>query len=260
MTGTLIAAGIAAGASAGAAKMASNAAERSARTQSAAGERAAATQSSSAERVAQTQTDAANRAADIAAQSSREALDFSRANSQLSLDQYNQQQRRLMPYRNLGNFALGQPFETEHSDLQLPSMGQSGSAPTSDTSQEESWFRSLVQGDSLSPQQLEALEPALKEKGFSLARNAAGVAGKIKLPSGEIVDVIQGASSGMNRLQWLRGPGGSAAGTTPARKPVTANVAQPVAYAPQSPLSPALQPFTYDYQPLNLIGMGGRHV
>ena len=64
------------------------------------------------------------------------------------------------------------------------------------------------------PQALEALEPEMAKYGISIARNAAGVAGKIKLPNGQIVDVIQsaGTGGGPNNFQWLTGPGGGAGG------------------------------------------------
>ncbi len=99
-----------------------------AKSQSSAAKNAADTQAKSAADSAKLQTNSANYAADIQAQSAREALDYSRGQSQLSLDQYNQQQTRLQPYRNLGNFAMGLPNEAAPSPLRLPGS-QSGQAP-----------------------------------------------------------------------------------------------------------------------------------
>ncbi len=78
----------------------------------------------------------------------------------------------------------------------------------------QAFFNQLFPGDTLSPDMLAAQEAALNAHGIKLVRNAAGVPGKIQLPDGSIVDVIQGAGAGVNKKQWL-GPGsggGSAAG------------------------------------------------
>ena len=66
------------------------------------------------------------------------------------------------------------------------------------------------------PASLISLEPQLNAAGIKVLRNAAGTAGKVQLPNGQIIDVIQGADVGGQGWQWL-GPGaGSAApgGTT----------------------------------------------
>jgi hypothetical protein len=76
--------------------------------------------SGAAEYAADVQAKAAKEAAEIQAKSAERALQYSRAQSQLSLDQYNAQQRRLQPYRNLGLFAMGQPFENAPDPLALP--------------------------------------------------------------------------------------------------------------------------------------------
>lgn len=96
-----------------------------------AAETAAGDQSSAAVKAAQIQADAANHSADLTANSAAQALALSRANSQLSLDQYNQQQTRLQPYRNLGSFALGQPFSAAPAPLSLPPIDSSGTTPNS---------------------------------------------------------------------------------------------------------------------------------
>lgn len=92
---------------------------------------AASSQSDAAVKAAQIQADAANHSADLTANSAAQALALSRANSQLSLDQYNQQQTRLQPYRNLGSFALGQPFSDAPAPLTLPNLPSSSTTPNS---------------------------------------------------------------------------------------------------------------------------------
>jgi hypothetical protein len=69
-------------------------------------------------------------------------------------------------------------------------------------------------GTPRTPQELEALESRLNAAGIKVARNAAGVAGKIILPNGQYVDVINAAGIGGRGFQWLTGDGGagSAAG------------------------------------------------
>jgi hypothetical protein len=66
-------------------------------------------------------------------------------------------------------------------------------------------FQKLVNGHAPTPSELAALEPELKKAGIEIVRNAAGVAGKIKLPGGQIVDVIQSAGTGGKAWQWLTG-------------------------------------------------------
>src|SRR6185436_2828237 len=61
----------------------------------------------------------------------------------------------------------------------------------------------LTNGKAPTPQELTALAPLLQQHGVSLAPNAAGVNGKIRLPSGEVIDVIKGADQGGKAWQWL---------------------------------------------------------
>jgi len=72
------------------------------------------------------------------------------------------------------------------------------------------WFLRVTQGMPTTPAFLKFLEPILQAHGISLAPNAAGVNGKIRLPSGQVVDVLQNAGSGGSAWQWLDGPGGGA--------------------------------------------------
>lgn len=62
------------------------------------------------------------------------------------------------------------------------------------------------------PQELLALEAQLNAAGIQVLRNAAGVAGKIQLPNGQIIDVINAAGAGGRGFQWLTGDGGSGSG------------------------------------------------
>lgn len=64
------------------------------------------------------------------------------------------------------------------------------------------------------PQELEALESQLGESGIKVSRNAAGVAGKVILPNGQYVDVINSAGLGGRGFQWLTGEGGGGGGTS----------------------------------------------
>ncbi len=70
----------------------------------------------------------------------------------------------------------------------------------------QSWFMQLTNGKPPTPDTLKALGPQLAQYGISLVPNAAGIPGKIKLPDGSVVDVIQGAGLGGQAWQWL-GPG-----------------------------------------------------
>jgi len=58
------------------------------------------------------------------------------------------------------------------------------------------------------PQDLIALESRLQAAGIKVLRNAAGVAGKVQLPNGKIVDVINAAGAGGRGFQWLEGDDG----------------------------------------------------
>lgn len=68
-------------------------------------------------------------------------------------------------------------------------------------------------GSPRTPAELVALEQRLNASGITIARNAAGVAGKIRLPNGQIIDVIKSADSGGNGFQWLEGGGSDSGGS-----------------------------------------------
>lgn len=73
----------------------------------------------------------------------------------------------------------------------------------------QAWFLKNVQGRPPTPAELIALEPILAKHGIKVLRNAEGVAGKITLPGGQIVDVIEAAGLGGKAWQWLTDDGGA---------------------------------------------------
>jgi hypothetical protein len=89
--------------------------------------------------------------------------------------------------------------------LQNPQMQQMG-AQTGQPSGQQNWDQASFQqqfGSPKTPQELIALEPQLQQAGIKVLRNAEGTAGKIELPNGHIVDVIQNAGVGGGNFQWL---------------------------------------------------------
>lgn len=64
-------------------------------------------------------------------------------------------------------------------------------------------FNRMFPGDTLSHDDLLAKEGELNAQGIKVLRNAKGRAGKIQLPDGRIIDVVQGGESGLNKKQWL---------------------------------------------------------
>lgn len=77
----------------------------------------------------------------------------------------------------------------------------------------QSTFMRIMGGLPATPANLAAKEQELAAAGIQVKRNAEGTAGKIKLPTGQIVDVIQSAGTGGGgNWQWLTGSGGSGMG------------------------------------------------
>jgi hypothetical protein len=263
----IIVAAAAAGGTVAAAKINSGAAGDAAATQSKAATTAAGTQATAATKTAQIQADAANRAADLQAKAAADALQFSRAQSQTSLDQYNQQQQRLTPYRNLGNFALGQPMEGNPAPLTLPNLpgqssGQSSAANLpppagmDKLSDPNTWMSLVADTPALTSWVQQGLGPAAKPDLVNY------YVGKIKGQPG--ANAQEQAGSANYWLQKLRsdpelaGGSGQATGGTAARTgPVTLSYTPQMNYSsPAAPLTPALQPppLQYPYAPLNAIG------
>jgi hypothetical protein len=78
----------------------------------------------------------------------------------------------------------------------------------------KTWFLTNAQGMPATPSNLMALESKLKVHGIKVHRNAEGIAGKIILPGGEVVDVIPNAATGGGGA-WSWQIGGGAASQTP---------------------------------------------
>ena len=193
----------------------------------------AAIASKSAGKSAQLQTQAATEGARIQAESAQKALDFQKAeaariaqqeevNRRANYEQWAAQQRRhgtlgdllgLAPQEIPGYVPLeagGWPAGT------IPaSGGTSPTMPAGGLQQAQANFDALFPDATLTPDMLKAKEKELAAAGFRLRPNAAGVVGKIQYgEGGPIIDVIQGASSGVNKKQWLTGA------PTAARAPV----------------------------------------
>lgn len=77
------------------------------------------------------------------------------------------------------------------------------------------YFNQLFPGDYLDSAMLIAKEAELGQQGIKVLRNAEGRAGKIQLPNGQIIDVVQGGGTGVNRKQWLTGDGGTGSSGLP---------------------------------------------
>jgi hypothetical protein len=258
----LIVGGIAGGTAVAKAHMESGAAENAANTQAKAATTAAGTQATAATKTAQIQADAANRAADLQAKAAADALQFSRAQSQTSLDQYNQQQQRLTPYRNLGNFALGQPMEGNPAPISLPNLpGQSSSGNSAmgvsvGGDDPANYTLSLVKSG-ISPQQ--AAQQTNQKFGLTTGSEAVYYpdSNTIGLPNAYLAGPTNKPDS---PKEWgivpRSGGGGQATGGVAARTgPVTLNYTpQFEPYAAPAPLTPALQAPQYQYAPLNAIG------
>jgi hypothetical protein len=69
----------------------------------------------------------------------------------------------------------------------------------------EAVFRDLTAGTSASSNALRAMAGRLAEMGIEVLTNASGISGKIRLPNGQVVDVIQGAASDHPKWQWMTG-------------------------------------------------------
>lgn len=68
----------------------------------------------------------------------------------------------------------------------------------------QAWFLRNVQGLAANPQTLAGLEAKLSPHGITVLKNAQGIAGKIQLPDGSIVDVGRAFSSGdPSQMAWV---------------------------------------------------------
>jgi hypothetical protein len=200
---------------------------------------------------AKKQAKATQHAADLQSQAAAQALRFQQ--EQAARDQANFETTQHANYDQWA--ARENRLSTFGQMVGLPSRqipAYQGTTPSGATgpggAEAQGYFQSLTTGKAPTPQSLLSLEPQLNQRGIKVLRNAAGTAGKIQLPSGQIVDVIQSAGTGGTAWQWLTG-GGSA----PA-----ARVAPRSGY--QVPMSTMLTPSTnlvptpqLSYQPLTTL-------
>lgn len=74
----------------------------------------------------------------------------------------------------------------------------------------QNWFLTNVQGTAATPEALAALEAKLTPHGIKVLRNAEGIAGKLQLPNGQIIDVGRAFSSGdPSQMAWVWQIGGN---------------------------------------------------
>ena len=105
-----------------------------------------------------------------------------------------------VPQAGAGAAAATSGMPDSNATAPAPQQQQSY-APPSGTRES---FQALTQGKAPTPQNLIAMEGELNKQGIKVLRNAAGVAGKVQMPSGEMVDVIEAAGLGGKAWQWLQ--------------------------------------------------------
>jgi len=205
------------------------------------------------------QVSAANHAADLQAAAADNALayqkeqaEYDRASAEATrrgnYDQWGAQRERL---GTLGAMlGLPAPRIPDYVPISGPS-GASGApnAPMPDLSGAQAAFNTLFPGETLTPQMVKAKEAELVAAGFTLRPNAKGTVGKVQYKDGPIIDIIQGADSGVNKKQWLL--------PTAAAAPRAGTIgeiarAQPFQMATQAPMTQALQMPMGGYRPRTL--------
>jgi hypothetical protein len=92
----------------------------------------------------------------------------------------------------------------------VSALSGGGLQPSAGGTDYQSTFMSIVGNGLATPDALIAKEQELAAAGIKVLRNASGVAGKVQLPTGEIVDVIQsaGTGGGVAPFTWQQGRGG----------------------------------------------------
>jgi hypothetical protein len=196
---------------------------------------------------AKRQAEAANRAAELQTGSTREALDFEK--QQAALEQQRSEADRRANYdqwlareQRLGSLGQMVGLGARNSPAYVPSMqtapGAAMTMPGGGMDAARAKFDELFPDATLTPQMVKAKEAELQAAGFTLRPNAQGTVGKIQYGSGPIIDIIQGAGSGLNRKQWLlpqaaapRAPIGSLgqmANASPMGAPMTAPLTAPI--------------------------------
>lgn len=96
----------------------------------------------------------------------------------------------------------------------------------------QAWFLRNVQGLAANPQSLAGLESKLTPHGIKVLKNAAGIAGKIQLPDGRIIDVGKAFSSGdPSQMSWAWQEGDGAETNTPDADWFASNLPAPEPYS-----------------------------
>ena len=114
-----------------------------------------------------------------------------------------------------GPMVVGAPVDDWFAQQQAGGAPGGGGLAATDprvTGNWQQWFYGLFPGESLSHADLVAKQAELAQYGVKLRPNASGRVGKIELPDGRVIDVVQGGEAGVNRRQWLDGPGQGGAG------------------------------------------------
>lgn len=86
-----------------------------------------------------------------------------------------------------------------------PPGGKYGGYPGDPASNYRAFFEWLTQDKPHTPAFLESLTAVLLEAGIKVLKNAKGVAGKIQLPNGKVIDVLIGADAGGQGWAWQEG-------------------------------------------------------
>lgn len=118
--------------------------------------------------------------------------------------------------QSIANSPEAQAYRAKQTDLNIPKPpgGYQGYNPNGPQAQiDPGWFQQTF-GAPGTPGELNALEQSLSQYGIKVLRNAAGVAGKIQYPTGQVVDIIKAAGAGGQGFQWL--PEGGPADTSTA--------------------------------------------
>lgn len=200
--------------------------------------------------------DAAQKAGDLNATAADKQLQFAQQQSALdqsnfdktqalNLDQYNQKEARLKPYRDVGTSANG----TLSALLGLPQTGRgtdptpagkpSASVPNGDY---QAWFQGLTAGKPFNQDTLRQLEASgeLAKVGSKLTpgNKSTGAQSKIYIPGQGWVRVLGGAKQ--DEQVWVPQPDEAGGGTLAAFLPTQAPVVPAVPVSTPGPLTPLL--------------------
>jgi hypothetical protein len=221
-------------------------------------------------RAASLATDAANHAADVQAKSAAETLAFTK--EQAAKDQaiaettrranYDQWRAREERMGSLGQLIGQGPRNIpDYVPLEAPGAAATdyggGTTPAggSDLSSAEAAFNKLFPDETLTPQMLTDHKSELEALGFTLRPNAAGLVGKVQYRGGPIIDVIQGAGSGLNKKWFSVGaPASAAAGPSGTLGAIAAAARGDNNVYGAAPLTPLYDPNATPYRSTRTLG------